>query len=105
MRYFFGEDAYVLTRALKRARSPPCADSAAVPTSHPQSEDHIRYAWIVTLLAAACDSGAIPTLDLHVRDLALVVGGCMSGDRDGDETDVDCGGSCTPCDTGKACSA
>jgi len=28
---------------------------------------------------------------------------CADGKRDGDETDVDCGGSCAPCATGRAC--
>ncbi len=30
---------------------------------------------------------------------------CMNGSKDGDETDVDCGGSCIPCTDGKACVA
>jgi hypothetical protein len=30
---------------------------------------------------------------------------CSDGSKDGDETDVDCGGSCTPCADGKTCSA
>lgn len=30
---------------------------------------------------------------------------CHDGVRDGDETDVDCGGSCGPCATGKTCTA
>src|SRR2546430_473031 len=29
---------------------------------------------------------------------------CGDGMKDGDETDVDCGGSCAACDIGKACS-
>lgn len=29
---------------------------------------------------------------------------CSDGDLNGDETDVDCGGSCSPCDDGKTCS-
>ncbi len=28
---------------------------------------------------------------------------CTNGDKDVDETDVDCGGSCAPCESGKAC--
>lgn len=28
---------------------------------------------------------------------------CTNGVQDGDESDVDCGGSCEPCDDGKAC--
>ena len=28
---------------------------------------------------------------------------CMDGYKDGNETDVDCGGSCAPCATGKSC--
>ena len=30
---------------------------------------------------------------------------CANGLRDGDETDVDCGGSCAPCESGHACVA
>ena len=30
---------------------------------------------------------------------------CDNAIRDGDETDVDCGGTCTPCANGKACSS
>jgi choice-of-anchor A domain-containing protein/RHS repeat-associated protein len=30
---------------------------------------------------------------------------CHNGLRDGDESDVDCGGSCAPCNAGKACNA
>ena len=30
---------------------------------------------------------------------------CGDGLRDGDESDVDCGGSCAPCDVGRACAA
>ncbi len=30
---------------------------------------------------------------------------CMDGVKDGDETDMDCGGSCVPCADGKACGA
>ncbi|EDM76080.1 putative lipoprotein [Plesiocystis pacifica SIR-1] len=29
--------------------------------------------------------------------------GCDNGEQDGDETDVDCGGSCAPCDNGGGC--
>lgn len=29
---------------------------------------------------------------------------CTNEDKDADETDVDCGGTCAPCDSGKACS-
>ena len=31
------------------------------------------------------------------------VGVCDDGEKNGDETDVDCGGSCTPCDIGESC--
>lgn len=30
---------------------------------------------------------------------------CANGDRDGDESDADCGGACEPCEPGKACNA
>ncbi|AUX39280.1 hypothetical protein SOCE26_006640 [Sorangium cellulosum] len=30
---------------------------------------------------------------------------CTDGTKNGDETDVDCGGSCEPCEQGKACTA
>src|SRR5947209_599696 len=42
--------------------------------------------------------------DLTMGDLTAVFPmGCMDGAQDGDETDIDCGGSCKPCDTGKGC--
>ena len=31
--------------------------------------------------------------------------GCLNSVKDGDETDVDCGGSCSPCASGKKCAA
>jgi hypothetical protein len=34
---------------------------------------------------------------------AVVVSGCSDGVKDGNETDVDCGGSCPPCAAGKVC--
>jgi hypothetical protein len=54
---------------------------------------------IETLLAAdtACEGGACD------GEGACVASSCESGDQDGDETGVDCGGSCTLCDNGAGC--
>lgn len=40
----------------------------------------------------------------HAADMA-VDPSCMDGVKDGTESDVDCGGSCAKCDTGKSCAA
>lgn len=36
-------------------------------------------------------------------DLLCVPENCVNGELDGDESDVDCGGSCSPCDNGDDC--
>src|SRR5690348_5063006 len=66
--------------------------------------------WIVLVLAAAgCGNTQMtPTGgdDLSVAvsvDMAGAPASCNDGKKDGDETDVDCGGSCAPCATGKTC--
>jgi hypothetical protein len=35
----------------------------------------------------------------------VIAPGCSNGERDGNETDTDCGGSCKPCERGKECLA
>jgi hypothetical protein len=67
----------------------------------------MRLLVLVGLLAAGCtggeagDGGSDASLPAH--DLARPE--CANGLRDGDETDVDCGGSCAPCLAGQACAA
>ena len=58
----------------------------------------------VALLAAACDDSppAMPP-DMAVCTGDCVTARCADGVHDGDETDVDCGGSCGTCAIGKLC--
>lgn len=68
---------------------------------------------LVTLLIACSadallDGGAPRDMARRVADEDLAVetedlGRCGNGVKDGDESDVDCGGSCGGCDDGKAC--
>ena len=58
----------------------------------------------VALLAAACTD----TPPAMAPDMAACTGDCLTarcadGVHDGDEADVDCGGSCSPCAIGKLC--
>jgi hypothetical protein len=53
----------------------------------------------LVLLALAAALGS-PSCSFHGQ---LPVTGCDSGTKDGDETDVDCGGSCGPCADKKTC--
>jgi hypothetical protein len=55
----------------------------------------MRLVLIFTMLLAACHGvSSNPSATL-----------CSDGIKDGDETDVDCGGECAPCANGKACEA
>ncbi len=58
------------------------------------------------LAVAACGSnpppGGIPDAAFAGPDLAMPAG-CTDGKKSGDETDLDCGGSCAKCADGKAC--
>ena len=59
---------------------------------------------LAALLAACSTPPSTPPPDLG-RDLVLAFPeGCMNGGRDGNETDVDCGGdACKKCDAGQMC--
>ncbi|XXX77856.1 hypothetical protein WMF30_03650 [Sorangium sp. So ce134] len=67
------------------------------------------------LLAMALCAGALSTLGMGCELIATVdrsripgnegaTDACADGTKNGDETDVDCGGTCAPCDLAKACS-
>ena len=63
----------------------------------------MRSPWIVALVVAAagCTEEVGSAVDMAPdKSLAFPIG-CTSGAKDADETDVDCGGSCQPCDTGQ----
>ena len=53
-----------------------------------------------------CNIGAdcLSTLCEAGRCVEKASAGCSNGAQDGTETDIDCGGSCTPCADGKLCS-
>jgi hypothetical protein len=55
----------------------------------------------VLLAIVALVAGCLQIIGYEDRHAGWVP--CEDGYRDGDETDVDCGGSCTPCVTGKSC--
>ena len=58
---------------------------------------------LMFMAVAGCTPGG-GTPDMTAKDLSFSFPmGCTSGAKDGDETDVDCGGSCAPCGTGKMC--
>src|SRR5580765_4525484 len=66
--------------------------------------------WLGCVLLAACSSTPVATdagFDASAPDVATDVkqdsSTCGNGKRDGDETDVDCGGSCAPCNDGQGC--
>ncbi len=69
--------------------------------------------WIPIILLAACSGGGafIPRHDGGVGsdggggggDLAMLSASCGNGVKDGKDTDVDCGGNCSPCADGKTC--
>ena len=50
---------------------------------------------------ADCEDTAAPACDAAAH--LCVALSCMDADKNGDETDVDCGGSCAPCDDAEAC--
>ncbi len=55
-------------------------------------------------------TGVADIVARHDATIAITIGAalapsCLDGVRDGDETDVDCGGSCVPCAVGGACKA
>ena len=49
------------------------------------------------------DSGVTPTLDSGQTDAGPPEAMCDNSVRDGDETGIDCGGSCPACDDGSPC--
>ena len=54
-------------------------------------------------VVAGCTQGG-STPDMTAKDLSISFPmGCTSGAKEGDETDVDCGGSCAACDPGRGC--
>ena len=56
----------------------------------------MRAIWGVVLIVGACSSDSSAPADAAAHS-------CTDGVRNGDETDVDCGGSCPACATGRAC--
>jgi len=60
---------------------------------------------VLALIAAAAPTGC--GFDAFCRDgePGCAIDACTNQLRDGDETDVDCGGSCAPCATGSLCLA
>ena len=74
----------------------------------------MRYASALALavcLLPACsgDDGGGPVVNNNDANNdttnGMTGGACDDGTQNGDETDVDCGGSCTPCALGGSCSA
>jgi hypothetical protein len=65
------------------------------------------------IFLAACSGGGgfLPRHDggvgsdgaTHPGDMAMLSASCSNGMKDGKETDIDCGGNCTPCADGKGC--
>ena len=55
--------------------------------------------------AGCTSSNSVVDMDAAAgADMAMVdLAGCSDGRLDGDETDVDCGGACSPCGTGQGC--
>ena len=65
-----------------------------------------RMRWLLltlALLAAACDDSTGTLADMAVCSGDCVTARCADQVRDGDESDVDCGGACAVCDIGKLC--
>ncbi len=66
-----------------------------------------RHALAGLLVAAAAPSLADCSIDAFCTQGApgCVDPGCHDGVKNGTETDVDCGGSCAPCDAGRSCAS
>src|SRR5262245_38424294 len=63
----------------------------------------MKGAWcLITLAIAGCGETGVPT-DLAMEDGTTLPPTCSDNTVGGDETDVDCGGSCSPCSPGKRC--
>ena len=58
----------------------------------------VRTTWLAAFLLASCGRGAF--LPAGEDDAPR----CSDGVQNGDETDIDCGGSCPPCGSGSSCS-
>lgn len=56
----------------------------------------------LALLAPACNSSHLAPTG-HAGGDSAAETTCSNQRRDGDESDIDCGGSCSPCATGRAC--
>lgn len=56
-------------------------------------------------LLAGCDGGPTEPIDSGMMrtDTGPDLGACDDGLRNGDETDIDCGGTCDPCSAGLGC--
>lgn len=67
----------------------PCTDGG----SYCDGKGHCREC----VESSDCASGGV------CMDGACVAGSCSNGARDGSETDIDCGGNCPACATGKSC--
>lgn len=74
---------------------------------------HARAALTALLVASSSLDCALAVSDEYTLDPAFDEGGggavpaasCSDGQRSGRETDVDCGGSCSPCADDRACAA
>jgi hypothetical protein len=52
----------------------------------------------------SCAPGCAEPAEVCTAQGQCVPASCTDGVRNGDETDIDCGGSCPPCTSGQACS-
>lgn len=70
-----------------------------------RSGGFMRWVVLAFMAVAGCGGEAALLRDMAIRDVDPPVPvGCMSGNQDGYETDVDCGGwECSPCAAGKRC--
>lgn len=94
-------------------RAPVHSGSVSQP-ERPRAANRVSFAALPLALLAACGSGGLSQailpdaagLDLGVPELGTpdLGASCLDGVRDGDETDVDCGGSrCPSCSDGLMC--
>ena len=60
----------------------------------------MRYLLLASIAATGC---SLRGLGGEAPDLLLFPAHCFDAAKDGDETDVDCGGSCPPCAVAQAC--